>query len=139
MFEIQVTKSIQPICSFSDPPGKQPFEQIIFGSPKGSSVSVEDKLVVSIPSAIHSHKPPLTGKCNKKQSLTINKNLGTLVLVVIFIGTAFFVGVSELLMPLLPENPKCLEIFARYLLPNWTSYGLEAIKLQHESLFKEVT
>lgn len=32
--------------------------------------------------------------------------------------------------------PKCLELFARYLLPNWTSYGLEALKFQHQFLYE---
>lgn len=39
-------------------------------------------------------------------------------------------------MPYLPSTPKCLELFARYLLPNWTSYGLEALKFQHQFLFE---
>lgn len=32
--------------------------------------------------------------------------------------------------------PKCLELFARYLLPNWTSFGLEALKFQHKFLYE---
>lgn len=35
----------------------------------------------------------------------------------------------------LPNEPKCLEIFARYLLPEWTSWGLEVLKFQHLSLY----
>lgn len=102
---IKVTKSGDPVCDFSDPPAKQPYEQIILGTRKVSLPLPEnDKLVVSIPSAIHSHKPPLT----------------------------------ELLKPYLPENPSCLEIFARYLLPNFTSYGNEVLRLQHESLFTKI-
>ena len=42
---------------------------------------------------------------------------------------------TDILKKFIPKDPKCLEIFARYLLPNWTSYGLEAIRFQHESLF----
>ena len=33
------------------------------------------------------------------------------------------------------KEPKCLEIFARYLLPRWTSWGLEVLKFQHLSLY----
>lgn len=32
--------------------------------------------------------------------------------------------------------PNCLELFARYLLPNWTSFGLEALKFQHQFLYE---
>lgn len=35
----------------------------------------------------------------------------------------------------LPNEPRCLEIFARYLLPKWTSWGLEVLKFQHLSLY----
>lgn len=104
LFWLKVTQSGETVCKFSEPPGKQPFEQIIIGSINIQSELqfLNDKIVVSIPSALHSHKPPLT----------------------------------EILKSHLPENPKCLEIFARYLLPNWTSFGLEAIRFQHLSLYE---
>ncbi|XP_018571183.1 methyltransferase-like protein 4 [Anoplophora glabripennis] len=102
---VKITSTGKPVCSFSLPPGKQPYEQIIFGC-RGNlcTIPFNSKLVVSVPSAIHSHKPPLI----------------------------------ELIKTFLPENPACLEIFARYLLPNWTSYGNEVLRLQHESLFVKV-
>lgn len=102
---VKVTSNGKPVCPFSLPPGKQPYEQIIFAC-RGNLVSIpfSCKLVVSIPSAIHSHKPPLI----------------------------------ELVKTFLPNNPLCLEIFARYLLPNWTSYGNEVLRLQHESLFVKI-
>lgn len=87
-------------------PGKQPYELLILGSAKGSEkdkVDIPDgKLMISIPSAVHSHKPPLT----------------------------------EIIKEYLPDEPKCLEIFARYLLPGWTSWGLEILKFQHLSLYE---
>lgn len=105
-FWVKITQTGAPVCDFSDPPGKQPYEKIIFGSRSLSLPLPEDgKLVLSIPSAIHSHKPPLT----------------------------------ELLKAFLPEKPLCLEIFARYLLPNFTSYGNEVLRLQHVSLFTKTT
>lgn len=45
---------------------------------------------------------------------------------------------SEVIKEYLPKDPKCLEIFARYLLPGWTSWGLEVLKFQHLSLYKIV-
>ncbi|CAH0559498.1 unnamed protein product [Brassicogethes aeneus] len=99
---LKITRFGEPICSFSKPPGKQPFEQIIIG---GRNIDFPQdfnkKVIVSIPSAIHSHKPPL----------------------------------EEILKFVLPENAEKLEIFARYLLNGWTSYGNEVLKLQNEILF----
>lgn len=102
---VKITMNGEPVCSFSLPPGKQPYEKIIFGCRGNpSSLPPDSKVIVSVPSAIHSHKPPLI----------------------------------ELVKSFLPDNPSCLEIFARYLLPNWTSYGNEVLRLQHESLFVKV-
>lgn len=57
---LKITTSGIPVCEFAEFPRKQPFEQIIIAS--GSSVHIPtDKLVVSVPSALHSHKPPLIG------------------------------------------------------------------------------
>ncbi|XP_072385204.1 N(6)-adenine-specific methyltransferase METTL4 isoform X1 [Diabrotica undecimpunctata] len=101
-FWLKVTTRGEPICPFFDPPGKQPYEKLVFGHRNRTTLLPEDgKLLLSVPSALHSHKPPLV----------------------------------DVLKEYLPENPRCLEVFARYLLPNWTSYGNEVIKLQHESLF----
>lgn len=104
---LKITKSGEPICSFSEPPGKQPYEQIIFGckNTRRFKKPPNGKLVMSVPSALHSHKPPLI----------------------------------ELLEMYLPEKPRCLEIFARYLLPGWTSYGNEVLKFQHESLYDNIS
>ncbi|KAK9881897.1 hypothetical protein WA026_018093 [Henosepilachna vigintioctopunctata] len=101
---LKVTQKGVPVCNFSNPPGKQPYEQIIFGCHPNRKLACPSngKMILSVPSALHSHKPPLT----------------------------------ELLKIYLPVQPKCLEIFARYLLPNWTSYGNEVLKFQHESLYE---
>jgi hypothetical protein len=54
------------VCKFSEPPGKQPFEQIVFGYRKGGNrkqpLPEPDRVIVSVPSAVHSHKPPLSGE-----------------------------------------------------------------------------
>ncbi|XP_065078768.1 N(6)-adenine-specific methyltransferase METTL4 [Ochlerotatus camptorhynchus] len=41
----------------------------------------------------------------------------------------------ELFSDLLPERPKCLELFARNVYPNFTSIGTEVLKLQNARLF----
>lgn len=91
---------------------KKPYENIIFGRVHCDEISREsgfhvlepDKVIVSVPSSIHSHKPPL----------------------------------SEILKSYVPEDAKCLELFARSLLPGWTSYGNEVLKLQNLQLFENV-
>ncbi|KAJ3647828.1 hypothetical protein Zmor_019685 [Zophobas morio] len=102
---VKVTQMGVPICEFAQPPRKQPFEQIVFGGRGSEGLLPCDKVVISVPSALHSHKPPLI----------------------------------RLLEPFLPDNPTCLEVFARYLLPNWTSYGNEVLRFQHESLYTKVS
>ncbi|CAO3633454.1 unnamed protein product [Cunninghamella echinulata] len=44
---------------------------------------------------------------------------------------------QDVLSPYLSSNPRCLELFARCILPGWTSFGSEVLKFQHESYFLE--
>lgn len=67
------------------------------------------EIVLSVPSIVHSHKPPLL----------------------------------EWLLPhiqLAPgqRKPNCLELFARYLQPQFTSIGLEVFKLMDERLYNKI-
>ncbi|OAD60498.1 Methyltransferase-like protein 4 [Eufriesea mexicana] len=100
---VKITEAGNTICNFNIAPGKQPYELLVLGSIlNGNEINIPDgKLLISVPSAVHSHKPPLT----------------------------------EIMKEYLPNEPKCLEIFARYLLPRWTSWGLEVLKFQHLSLY----
>ncbi|XP_063366743.1 N(6)-adenine-specific methyltransferase METTL4 [Cydia amplana] len=55
---LKVTTNMEPLCDFSTGCKRQPYERIILG--KVGDVTVpEDRLIVSVPSALHSHKPPL--------------------------------------------------------------------------------
>ncbi|XP_054014301.1 N(6)-adenine-specific methyltransferase METTL4 [Hylaeus anthracinus] len=100
---VKVTEAGSTTCNFNSALGKQPYELLVLGSVlNGNEINIPDrKLLISVPSAVHSHKPPLT----------------------------------EVLREYLPNEPKCLELFARYLLPKWTSWGLEVLKFQHLSLY----
>lgn len=64
----KVTNSGEFVCKFTAPTGKQPYERIIFGRKIDSDTVLknpeDNKLIVSVPSSVHSHKPPLTGKQN---------------------------------------------------------------------------
>ncbi|XP_039948726.1 N(6)-adenine-specific methyltransferase METTL4 [Bactrocera tryoni] len=85
---------------------KQPFEMLyiachIESEPDYGTDLQNVSTILSVPSIIHSHKPPLI----------------------------------PWLKDVLPENPKCLEIFARYLQPQFTSIGLEVLKLMDERLY----
>ncbi|XP_052777329.1 N(6)-adenine-specific methyltransferase METTL4-like isoform X2 [Mya arenaria] len=46
---------------------------------------------------------------------------------------------TEVLRSYLPTSPRCLEMFARNLLPHWTSWGNEVLLHQHKDFFEEVT
>lgn len=113
-FWIKITTSGETVCDFGLPLQKQPFEQLFIACHKDAAAEKFDDLrrngrryLFSVPSAIHSHKPPI------------------------------FEMFKNYLTPAAAE-PKCLEIFARYLQPNFTSIGLEVLKLQNIKLFNEV-
>ncbi|XP_073987048.1 methyltransferase like 4 isoform X2 [Rhodnius prolixus] len=101
---LKVTQGGDPVCDLCGKTDKKPFERIIFGSVKcrGLKNPENGKVIISVPSAVHSHKPPLT----------------------------------EILSTYLPKDPKCLELFARYLLPGWTSVGNQVLLLQTLSLYE---
>ncbi|KAJ8883411.1 hypothetical protein PR048_015254 [Dryococelus australis] len=106
-FWLKVTCGGQTVCAYSVPPGKQPFEQIVFGwfqiEGRTYPLPEDGKIIVSVPSALHSHKPPLT----------------------------------DVVAKYLPPSPQCLELFARYLLPGYTSWGTEVLKLQQMCLYQQ--
>lgn len=63
----QITKSGDPVCEFHAPLKKQPYEQLFLAAHIESEhvTRFDDmNLIFSIPSVIHSHKPPLLGKRN---------------------------------------------------------------------------
>uniref|UniRef100_UPI00358E139A N(6)-adenine-specific methyltransferase METTL4 isoform X2 n=1 Tax=Myxine glutinosa TaxID=7769 RepID=UPI00358E139A len=104
-----------------DSPHKRPYEQLVIGKRVDSSsdnciwskesqseVPVE-KLLLSTPSAVHSHKPPLFDVLAQYASTTSTQN---------------------------PSRPRSLELFARSLTPGCLSWGNEAIKLQDVEFFK---
>ncbi|XP_072307103.1 N(6)-adenine-specific methyltransferase METTL4 [Eucyclogobius newberryi] len=108
---VKVTTSGQFVFPL-DSEHKKPYEVLVLGRFSSTvngtegcwseSVSIEDhRLIVSVPSTLHSQKPPL----------------------------------SEALKPYIRPNAKCLELFARNLLPGWTSWGNEVLKFQHASYF----
>ncbi|XP_050674521.1 N(6)-adenine-specific methyltransferase METTL4 isoform X2 [Leptidea sinapis] len=103
-FWLKLTVDLEPICSFSSGSGKQPYERVMIGRIGNVENVPEDLVFASIPSALHSHKPPLL----------------------------------DLLKPYTQaKDPKILELFARYMLPNTTSVGYEPLKWQHISLYEE--
>ncbi|XP_056155200.1 N(6)-adenine-specific methyltransferase METTL4 [Lampris incognitus] len=111
-FWVKVTRTGEFVYPL-DSQHKKPYEVLILGrfrcsaedsqsSPAKSVAPVEDqRVIVSLPSALHSHKPSL----------------------------------SEVLMPYVGAEAKCLELFARSLQPGWTSWGNEVLKFQHTSYF----
>lgn len=60
-----MTKSGDTICDFGLPLKKQPFERVFIACHNKTTQYdniPNEKFIFSIPSAIHSHKPPLNGK-----------------------------------------------------------------------------
>ena len=60
----QVTTSGKLVCPWNGPSGKHPFERIILARPSARNETTvseipDGRLVVSVPCAIHSFKPPL--------------------------------------------------------------------------------
>ncbi|XP_067948831.1 N(6)-adenine-specific methyltransferase METTL4-like [Watersipora subatra] len=99
----KVTKSGDLIRPFHKG-GKKPYETLCIAVRTGQAIPeqlISQKVIVSIPSLIHSAKPALL----------------------------------ELFKKYLPENPKCLELFARNLLPNFMSWGNEVIHQQDMDYF----
>lgn len=102
---LKVTRTGELTCPFTKPNGKQPYESLILASnsPSEPTQGQKEQLIVSTPSAINSHKPPLTQVLEH------------------FFDRRF--------------ASKC-ELFARYLLPEYTSYGNQVLKMNSLSLFK---
>ena len=78
---------------------KQKWESILANN-------VKERVIVSVPSAIHSHKPPLD---------KIFRELNVI-----------------------EENSNCLEIFGRYLIPHWTTFGNQCLKFQNIKYFEKL-
>ena len=97
---LKITKYGQPITDWTHP-HKKPYEQIIIATARDKDLEIEnDYVFVSIPSLVHSHKPPIFPLLQKQ-------------------GFIF----PE-------QKDKCLEIFGRYLLPNCTTYGNQCLLFQ---------
>ena len=111
---VKVTKNGDPIVPFNTETQKQPYEIIVRGRriPVTPRLELDElkttKVILSIPSSLHSHKPPLIDILKK------------------FLITPE--GTSS-------DGGNNCEIFARYLIPGFTSFGNEVIKLQHSSLY----
>lgn len=58
---LKVTVNLEPICSFGTGSRKQPYERLILGKVGNIKDVPDGYMVVSVPSALHSHKPPLLG------------------------------------------------------------------------------
>lgn len=64
---IKIDQQGNTICAFNEPLKKQPFEQIFVAVHENcnaiwSERIPKDLLVCSVPSSVHSHKPPLRGQ-----------------------------------------------------------------------------
>ncbi|XP_034488516.1 N(6)-adenine-specific methyltransferase METTL4 [Drosophila innubila] len=95
----------------ADATQKQPYEMLYIACRADSDVTYalgvkQTEMLLSVPSIIHSHKPPLLEWLRQHLQLSGDQ-----------------------------AEPNCLELFARYLQPNFTSIGLEVLKLMDERLY----
>ncbi|CAG9795673.1 unnamed protein product [Diatraea saccharalis] len=56
---LKITVDLEPICVFNSGCNKQPYERLMIGKVGQVNNVPEERIIVSIPSALHSHKPPL--------------------------------------------------------------------------------
>lgn len=103
-FWLKVTRSGEPVCALDVHQNKLPYERLLVGEkiPSDAVKQSDGSVIVSVPSAIHSHKPPLD---------KVLSDLG------------------------MDDKNRRLEIFGRYLQPNWTTYGDQVLKLQEMHYF----
>jgi len=111
---VKVTKSGKPVFPFNSL-HKKPYETLVLGCNDGflkywnlHNINKCRKVFFSIPSVVHSHKPPL--------DVTLSKMFNSFGFV-----------------------PRYLELFARNLVPGWTSWGNEVLKMQNISFFNKQT
>ncbi|KAI1719972.1 MT-A70 domain-containing protein [Ditylenchus destructor] len=106
-FWLKVTYSINLLKSFLEPEHKVPFESLIFACHEGDAPLLKDKLTDHF---------TIIGVPNANPSRKP--------------------PIKELLRELdIFQSSNCLELFARYLLPETTSIGLEVLKFQNEYFF----
>ncbi|CAI9736749.1 N(6)-adenine-specific methyltransferase METTL4 [Octopus vulgaris] len=117
-FWLKVTRSGEPVNDM-DSSHKKPYEVLILGRhKKGDPAGLNDvRCSPDGPKSLPESRVILTIPCSlhsKKPPLT------------------------EILAEFLPDNPRCLELFARNLWPGWTSWGNEVFKHQHLDYFEDV-
>ena len=107
-----MTKSGQPVIDL-DKTHKQPFE-FLFIAQKDAQKKIhsveQDFIISSIPSAIQSHKPPLSD----------------------FVSSTILGNGNET-----SRKMNFLELFGRYLVPNCHTIGNECLKMQQMHYFKK--
>lgn len=110
---VKLTASGEPVFPW-DSLHKKPYETLVIGCYQSSSCdnfdssAVTDLVIGSMPTAVHSHKPPL----NEIIKTCLLKPLG--------------------------KDTRCLEMFARSLTSGWTSWGNEVLMLQNIEYFDKV-
>ncbi|TDG52129.1 hypothetical protein AWZ03_001410 [Drosophila navojoa] len=104
------------ICNVNqtDSTQKQPYEQLYLACHAQSDGAYaadlqQTEFLLSVPSIVHSHKPPLLDWLRPHLQLEQDQ-----------------------------AEPNCLELFARYLQPQFTSIGIEVLKLMDERLYDQV-
>ncbi|KAI8062879.1 MT-A70-like protein [Gongronella butleri] len=107
---VKVTNDGSPVFPL-DSPHRKPYEQLILGRRADSSNSHGDAVT---PPYHHILMSIPSTQHSRKPPL------------------------QDILSRYIQKDARCLEMFARCLMPGWTSWGNECIKFQHETFFERV-
>ena len=109
---VKVTTSIEPVFPWESL-HKKPYETLVLGyynnfANETDFSSLQDLVICSMPSAVHSHKPSLSNV------------------------------IENCVKQYYQEPFRCLELFARNLTPGWTSWGNEVLMMQNITYFDKL-
>ncbi|RUS18886.1 MT-A70-domain-containing protein [Endogone sp. FLAS-F59071] len=105
---VKMTTRCEPVIPL-DSPHRKPYEPLIIGRPKLPPTAH------LLPNAIPTHKAIVSVPCKRHSRKP---------------------PLGDVLSLWLPQDPQCLELFARCLSPGWTSWGNECLKFQFEGYFE---
>ncbi|KAI1309115.1 N(6)-adenine-specific methyltransferase METTL4 [Halotydeus destructor] len=94
------------------------------------NLAIPFEVVISVPSSIHSHKPPINLEVLSVSATTKAKEMTNV--------HTYAEQSTGLVENVLPNVFRGLELYARYLRPGFHSIGNEVLKLQNESLYRDV-
>ncbi|KAK6990373.1 methyltransferase-like protein 4 isoform X1 [Biomphalaria glabrata] len=129
-FWMKVTKSGVPVCDINSS-HKKPYEQLIIGRCNLSAGQVVTRIHKTL-------NNQLVEKQREKEMSPARLPQNFLIVSVPCSLHSKKPPLSDVFSPYLPPNPNCIELFARNLVPEWSSWGNEPLRHQHSDYFEPV-